>query len=121
MLLMQLYGIYNANGGILGELAYVFGRLLGTTHCALCDISHGAIREKESFRICAAGLPIPLSTLHIDEQNSSMAEFTHGKTPCVLLEDEGTYTLAVDAARLESCGGDVQRFERELRSFLDSL
>ena len=121
MLAMKLYGIYNANGGFLGELAYVFGRLLGTTHCALCDISHGIIREKESFKICAAELPLPLRTLHINEQNPSMAEFTHGKTPCDLLDQDGKYTLALDSALLESCSGDVMRLKTELTKFLDSL
>ena len=41
----RLVGVYNANGGIVGELSYVLGKVKGSAHCALCDISHG-----KSFR-----------------------------------------------------------------------
>ena len=32
-------GVYDADGGLLGELAYLTGRILGIAHCALCDIT----------------------------------------------------------------------------------
>ena len=38
-----LYGIYNADDGIMGELAYVWGKIRGTAHCALCDESNSGL------------------------------------------------------------------------------
>ena len=38
--LVGLVAVYHADGGVRGELSYVLGRLLGTAHCALCDITH---------------------------------------------------------------------------------
>jgi hypothetical protein len=37
---IRLTGVYNANGGIMGELAYVLGHLVGARECNLCDITH---------------------------------------------------------------------------------
>ena len=34
----KLYGIYHADGGLVGELAYIFGKYTGNVHCSLCDI-----------------------------------------------------------------------------------
>ena len=44
-----LTGVYQADGSLSGELRYVVGKLLGSAHCALCDITHGAVREKKGF------------------------------------------------------------------------
>ena len=49
MLLKAIWGVYHADGGIVGELRYVFGKLRGTAHCALCDITHSYVSEKKSM------------------------------------------------------------------------
>jgi hypothetical protein len=41
----RLIGVYNAEGSLRGELAYLLGKLTGRAHCALCDITHGALRR----------------------------------------------------------------------------
>ena len=51
-----LTGVYQANGSLSGELRYVVGKLLGSAHCALCDITHGAVREKPGFVACREAL-----------------------------------------------------------------
>ena len=61
-------GVYNANGMIRGELAYWVGAKLGPTHCALCDITHGGIRERSEWVTCRAGLPVTFDTYHLDDQ-----------------------------------------------------
>ena len=45
-----LIGVYNADGGIVGELTYVLGHLIGVRSCSLCDISHSPIKKKSSFK-----------------------------------------------------------------------
>jgi len=44
-----LYGIYNAEGTLLGELKYLFMKLSGRGSCALCDITHTFAWKKPSF------------------------------------------------------------------------
>ena len=42
----RLIGVYDADGGLRGELAYVLGHLAGRAECALCDITHSAVRKE---------------------------------------------------------------------------
>ncbi len=42
----KLIGIYNANGSVVGEAQYFYGKSIGQAHCALCDITHGAFKGK---------------------------------------------------------------------------
>jgi len=37
----RLIGVYDADPGLLGELAFVTDRVLGLVRCALCEIMHG--------------------------------------------------------------------------------
>ena len=56
MLLKAIWGVYHADGGIVGELRYVFGKLIGTAHCALCDITHSYVSEKKSMKECRSSV-----------------------------------------------------------------
>lgn len=80
----ELIGVYHANGSLVGELSYWVGARFGRTHCALCDITHGTFREKPSWRTCRSTLPVPVTTLHLDEQPTELATLTSGQTPCVV-------------------------------------
>ena len=73
-----LTGVYQANGSLSGELRYVVGKLLGSAHCALCDITHGAVREKPGFVACREALPVPLRNVHLDERSPDRKRFTEG-------------------------------------------
>jgi hypothetical protein len=55
----ELVGVYHAEGSLLGELRYVWGKLRGTAHCALCDITHGRLSEKSAFKSLRERLPVP--------------------------------------------------------------
>ena len=115
----ELYGIYNANGGLLGEVAYLAGKLFGQTHCALCDISHSGISEKSDFKKCRESQPIPLIMLHINEQHDDLAAFTQDKTPCVVgRREDGTWNMLLDAHTLETCNRSVQAFAEALEKAL---
>jgi len=46
----RLIGVYDAHGGLLREMAFVTGRILGLVFCALCEITHGVVGEKPAFR-----------------------------------------------------------------------
>ena len=59
-----LWGVYNANGGIAGELAYVFGKIRGPMHCALCDITHATVSKKDEWKTLEDECTLPLHLVH---------------------------------------------------------
>lgn len=109
-----LYGIYNAEGSLAGELRYVWGKIRGTAHCALCDITHRGIREKASFKDCRGGLGLPFELLHLDELTPALREATLGRTPCVVARRGETLEVVLEDDDLRACRGDVERFRRLL-------
>ena len=115
----ELVGVYHADGSLLGELRYVWGKLRGTAHCALCDITHGALTEKSDFKACRARLPVPLRTLHLDERSPELTAATEGQTPCVVGRAESGWELVLDAEDLERCAASVDAFEAQLIAHLE--
>ena len=90
----RLVGVYNANGTIRGELAYWVGARLGRAHCALCDITHGSVRERTDWKTCRAGLPVPFETYHLNDQPDAVRATVGDRTPAVVAEtDQGLFTL----------------------------
>ena len=78
-----MYMVYDADGGLLGELAYVLGTLRGK-HCGLCDITHGRLREKPEFDTLRCSLGMPVDVWHRNEQTPEVAAFTAGIEPVVV-------------------------------------
>ena len=116
-----LTGVYQADGSLTGELRYVVGKMLGTAHCALCDITHGSVREKKGFAACREALPVPLYNVHLDERTPEVARFTEGKTPCVVAHTADGLVLVLNAATLDQCEGSVTRFRDALSVALTRL
>ena len=58
---VELVGVYNADGGVAGEVRYVVGHLLGRAHCSLCDITHSPVRRKRAWdrMVGRTGCPVP--------------------------------------------------------------
>ena len=107
------FGIYNANGGLLGELAYVFGKLRGPriVHCA---ITHSGIREKAAFKDCKSELHFPLHTPHINEQSAACGLYVWQAPVRGCAHRVGL----CDAARCwstQACRADVGEFRAALR------
>lgn len=112
---VELVGVYHANGTLRGELAYVVGKVFGRAHCALCDITHGTLRRKPEFDRCASQLPVPLTLVHLDERSSAVAEATEGATPCVAARyGDDSVEVLLTADDLERCSGDPARLVAEI-------
>ena len=109
----KLVGIYNAKGSLIGELQYFWGKIRGTAHCALCDITHGKLKEKASFKECKQGLGIPFELLHLDELNSELEKFIDD-APCVI-------GVKGNSEELEDCKSDVAAFSDLLNSKINLL
>jgi hypothetical protein len=102
----RLTGVYHADGSLLGELRYVIGSRLGRAHCSLCDITHGALREKAAWRAERDRLPVPFAAVHLDERTPEERAASDGRTPCVLAHSPDGIHVLLGPDELEACGGD---------------
>ena len=114
MLLKAIWGVYHADGGIVGELRYVFGKLRGTAHCALCDITHSYVSEKKSMKECRSNSPVPFHLVHLNEQNAGLQSITEGVTPCVVAETNEGFQVILYPDELEDCEKKVESFQQKL-------
>jgi hypothetical protein len=116
-----LVGVYHAKGSLRGELASLFDKLAGRTHCALCEISHGMLRRRRSFDVCMAALPVPFELVHLDERSDEVATASEGRTPCVLARTNGGIVLLLGPDELASCTGDPDRLRTAIDLAVDAL
>ena len=116
----EVVGVYHADGGLRGELAYVVGKLMGRVHCALCDITHSPVRRKAEWDAFAARLSIPITLLHLNELTPELAGAVDGRSPVVLGRRDDQWLRLVEPAQLDSLGGSVTAFEAALSRALES-
>ena len=118
----RLVGIYNANGGVVGELTYVLGKLKGTAHCALCDISHGkSFRAKKEWVNGVSELPLPLETVHLNEMDDATRVVADGRSPVVVYLDGCNDRVLITEDELESCSGTPTDFFELLKRKIAEL
>lgn len=116
MAITEIVGVYDANGGLLGEAAYVWGKVRGTRHCGLCDITHSTVRRKGEWDRMAASLPVPVRLLHLDELDDALrVSLASTGAPVVLGRDESGWRELVTAAELDAMAGSVSAFEAVVR------
>ncbi len=116
----ELLGVYDADGGLRGEVSYVVGHLLHRRECALCDITH-TWRRKPEWDAMTARLGTPFTLLHRNEVTdaSARAAAEGAGLPVVLgLDSEGTWHPVLRRTDLEKADGSVSAFERILRETL---
>jgi hypothetical protein len=109
-------GVYHADGGLLGELRYVVGKLLGTTHCALCDVTHSAVRRKREWDAMVGSLGVEFELLHLNEMPPDVARSVAASgSPVVLARvvGGGLQTL-LGPGELDRLGASVDRFRAAL-------
>ncbi len=111
-------GIYDADGGIVGEFRYVIGHLLGTAECALCDITHSPVRRKPAWDRMVMSLGVPFDLRHRNELTAAEAAAVGSMgLPVVAVElTDGRIVRVLDAVALAACDGDVERFRALLES-----
>ncbi|MGB0119851.1 MAG: hypothetical protein WBP55_02720 [Solirubrobacterales bacterium] len=108
--IIELTGVYDANGSVSGELTYWFGARLGIRHCALCDITHGLVRSKKEWRTELGRVPVPFSAVHLDERKPDVAAASDGNEPCVVAtRDDGTVEMVIGRSDLDACQGNPAR------------
>jgi hypothetical protein len=118
---VELLGIYHANGSLWGEVTYWVGARFGRAHCALCDITHGTFRRRPEWDSCAAGLPVPFTSCHLDDRPDDVVTLTDGHTPCVVARTTAGPVIIVDPETLETCHGDPAALVTAIGDGLDLL
>ena len=117
--IVRLVGVYNADATIAGELRYVAGRFLGSSHCALCNLTHGRLRRRADFDARAAVLPVALELFHRNDQPDELRALTDGRLPCIVgIRASGGRAVVVMDEQLKECSGDVDRLVALLESLV---
>lgn len=113
---VELIGVYHADGGPVGEVKYVLGKILGTAHCALCDVTHSPVRRKPEWDAMVARLGIPVRLVHLNEQDPDVARATrtHGSPIVLARMSDDSLRVALAPGDLEGLGGSVSAFEEAL-------
>jgi hypothetical protein len=122
----RLIGFYKADGGIIGEVSYLIGHLVGTKECSLCDITHSPLRKKAEFKEfekrLQAELSIGFRLVHMNERTEAELAASLGQEPCVLLENaDGSIEFFLDSEELKAASGQVAPFGVLVRSKLGML
>ncbi len=104
-IIVRLIGVYDANGSVAGELAYLLRRTFRGEHCELCSITHGALREKKEWRALRSTLPVPFEAIHLDERSPEFVALTDGATPCVVADFGDEFEIVLGRGDLAACSG----------------
>ncbi|MDG2496804.1 MAG: hypothetical protein P8M68_01310 [Aquiluna sp.] len=119
-----MIGVYKADGGLIGEVSYFLGHLVGMRECSLCDITHSPVKKKAAFKEFEKQLfeqrGIGFRLVHMNERSDSVLAASKGREPCVLLENEdGSISMFLDFVELKAAAGKVGSFEKLVKSRLD--
>lgn len=116
----RLIGVYNADGGLVGEARYVVGHLLGLTSCSLCDITHSPIRRKPEWDAMVQKLSVPITVVHKNELSPELSAWLEDVTlPVVVgVDTDGDFQIVVDHETLDNAGGSVQTFREQVETAL---
>lgn len=118
--IIRLIGVYDADGTLRGELTYWFGARLGRTHCALCDITHGLVRERPEWKACREVLSVPFDTYHRDDQPEPVRAATGNLAPAVVAETAGGVVALLTPDDLDACSGSVDRLVDAVKHAVES-
>ena len=103
----SIWGVYHADGGLIGEIKYVAGALFRGQHCSLCDITHKIAWEKSDMKQLRNKFDIPFHLVHLNERPDDLISYTDGNTPILVAKtDSGFLTIATDD-ELKECSGSV--------------
>ena len=114
----RLIGVYDADGTLLGELTYWIGARLGRAHCALCDITHGSVRERADWKACRAELPVAFDTFHRNDQPDAVRAAVEGIAPVVVAEHDDGITLLLGPDALDACAASPEALVQAVESAL---
>jgi len=101
-----LVGIYNADSGIVGELTYLFNKVLRNTHCHLCDLTHGwNPNGRRSWKEACGTSSLNISFIHRNEATDAQLAAAE-LLPTIVALNNGEWACVVTAAELAEHSDD---------------
>ena len=101
-----LVGIYNSDSGIVGELTYLFNKVLRNDPCHLCDLTHGWNPcGRRSWKEACETSSLNISFIHRNE--ATEAQLAAAKLlPAIVTLNDGEWSCIVTAAELAEHSDD---------------
>ena len=118
---MKLIGVYDADGSIRGEVAYWIGARLGNRHCALCDITHGKVRERSDWKECKTSLPVTFDTFHRDDAPPEILNLPGLQLPIVVAQTESGFVPLLNPDDLSRCNGSPETLVEQISQSAEKL
>lgn len=115
---VEFIGVYDADSTLIGEISYWIGARLGTTHCSLCELTHGLFTEKREWRECAVDLGVPFTTFHRNDAPNDVLAALNGSFPAVLARTSVGLSIILTKQALESFSGNTADFAQWLSDYL---
>lgn len=116
-----LVGIYRADAGFLPELRRALGRAVGAHACWLSQLTHAPRKPHATWVKLEESLAPEhkFELVYRNRRTPAQEAASAGKEPCILIDDGGGHlSMILDWNDLELSAGDIERFERILRSKL---
>jgi hypothetical protein len=116
---VALFGIYDADATIVGEVSYWIGARFGIRHCSLCDITHSLFTQKSEWQQCQKQLAkehgVDFQAYHRNDAPAQVLKAAGGKYPVVISKDASEkYLIFMDNSAIASCGKSPQGFLDEI-------
>lgn len=117
---VEFIGVYDADGGVRGELTYVVAHLLRRAQCGLCEVTHSGVRRKREWDQMAGRLPVPIRLAHRNElTDQERHSLQPPGLPVVLGRlSDGSHVTVLSTEQVNAAGGSVQAFEAALTAAL---
>ncbi|AKN17773.1 hypothetical protein [Mycobacterium haemophilum] len=112
---VRFIGVFNADGGVRGGLAYVLGKLRGTTSCALCDVTHRGVWTNPEWKDVTCALGAPFDLVCRNERSAEVERLTGDLTPAVVAQTSNGYQIVMGPNDFAGVSGDAHEFIRALR------
>ena len=110
---VSLVGIYDADGGLSGELRYAVGKVLGRGKCALCDITHGwNPMGSRSWKQACATSEVELDLVHRNEATAEQLAAATGLPSIVRQRDAQWNEVLTTAEIAQYVGAPTQLLNR---------
>ena len=111
---VSLVGIYDADGGLSGEVRYAIGKILGQGKCALCDITHGwNPMGSQSWKQACAKSQVELDLVHRDEATAEQLAAATG-LPSIVRQHDGQWSELLTTAEIANYVGAPAQFLQRL-------
>ena len=117
--IVALFGIYDADATIVGEISYWIGARFGIRHCSLCDITHSLFKEKSEWQNCQKLLAqehgVDFRAFHRNDAPIPVRVVSDGNYPVVISKNvAGRFEIFMDSAAIGNCGKSAQAFLDEI-------